>query len=171
MATGTVDGQPDIGSVDAPELTEFKQALQDVLINLAQQIVRDGEGATKFITVTVEGAESDVAARLIGLAIANSPLVKTAISGEDANWGRIVMAVGKSGEMVDRDTLSIKIGGHTIARNGVAVDGYDEGPIAAHMQNDEIDIAVDIGLGNGHSTVWTCDLSHDYISINADYRS
>jgi glutamate N-acetyltransferase/amino-acid N-acetyltransferase len=171
MATGTVEGQPKISSFDTPDLLAFKIALQEVLISLAQQIVRDGEGATKFITVTVEGAENDLAARRIGLAIANSPLVKTAISGEDANWGRIVMAVGKSGEIVDRDTLSIEIGGHTVARNGVAVDGYDEAPIAAHMKNDEIGISVDIGLGYGHSTVWTCDLSHGYISINADYRS
>ena len=171
IATGAVDEQPKIGTIDAIELTSFKLALQKVLTDLAQQIVRDGEGATKFIRVNVEGAENDSAARRIGLSIANSPLVKTAIAGEDANWGRIVMAVGKSGEVVDRDILSIKIGGHTIARNGVAVEGYDETPISAHMKNAEIDIVVDIGLGDGRSTVWTCDLSHGYISINADYRS
>ena len=171
MATGAVDGQPEVTSIDAPELVKFTLALKEVLIDLAKQIVCDGEGATKFITVTVEGAENNLAARRIGLAVANSPLVKTAISGEDANWGRIVMAVGKSGEMVDRDTLSIKIGGHAVALNGVAVEGYDEAPIALHMKNDEINIFVDIGLSDGRSTVWTCDLSHDYISINADYRS
>ena len=171
MATGSIDGQPEINSVDAPELAEFKRALQDVLTDLAQQIVRDGEGATKFIAVEVEGAENDLAARRIGLSIANSPLVKTAIAGEDANWGRIVMAVGKSGEMADRDKLSIQIGGHAVAQNGVAVDDFDEAPIAAHMKNDEIDISVDIGIGEGSATVWTCDLTHGYISINADYRS
>ncbi len=171
IATGAIDEQPKIGSIDALELVTFKLALQEVMTSLAQQIVCDGEGATKFITVNVEGAESDFAAKRIGLAIANSPLVKTAISGEDANWGRIVMAVGKSGEMVNRDTLNIEIGGHIVAQNGEAVDGYDEAPIVAHMKNDEIDISVDIGLGDGQSTVWTCDLSHGYISINADYRS
>ncbi|MDE0992244.1 MAG: bifunctional glutamate N-acetyltransferase/amino-acid acetyltransferase ArgJ [Rhodospirillales bacterium] len=171
MATGSIDGQPEIISVDAPELAGFKRALQDVLTDLAQQIVRDGEGATKFIAVEVEGAENDLAARRIGLSIANSPLVKTAIAGEDANWGRIVMAVGKSGEMADRDKLSIQIGGHAVAQNGVAVDDFDEAPVAAHMKNDEIDISVDIGIGEGSATVWTCDLTHGYISINADYRS
>jgi glutamate N-acetyltransferase/amino-acid N-acetyltransferase len=171
MATGSIDGQPEISSVDAPELAGFKRALQDVLTDLAQQIVRDGEGATKFIAVAVEGAENDLAARRIGLSIANSPLVKTSIAGEDANWGRIVMAVGKSGEMADRDKLSIQIGGHAVAQDGVAVDDFDEAPIAAHMKNDEIDISVDIGIGEGSATVWTCDLTHGYISINADYRS
>jgi glutamate N-acetyltransferase/amino-acid N-acetyltransferase len=171
MATGIHDEQPEIVSIDSPELQMFRLALQEVLTDLAQQIVRDGEGATKFIEVTVKGAENDLAARRIGLAIANSPLVKTAVAGEDANWGRIVMAVGKSGEMVDRDTLSIEIGGHMVAHNGVAVDGYDETPIAAHMKNDEIDISVDIGLGDGQASVWTCDLTQGYIVINADYRT
>ena len=171
MATGSIDGQPEISSIDAPELAGFKRALQDVLTDLAQQIVRDGEGATKFIAVAVEGAENDLAARRIGLSIANSPLVKTSIAGEDANWGRIVMAVGKSGEMADRDKLSIHIGGHAVAQDGVAVDDFDEAPIAAYMKNDEIDISVDIGIGEGSATVWTCDLTHGYISINADYRS
>ncbi len=171
MATGAVQGQPAITDVNDPQLDAFKQALDAVLVDLAQQIVRDGEGATKFISVTVSGAEDDGAARRIGLAIANSPLVKTAIAGEDANWGRIVMAVGKSGEMADRDKLSIDIGGHTVAREGVAVDGYDETPVAAHMKTDEIDIQVDVGIASGTATVWTCDLTHGYISINADYRS
>lgn len=171
MATGAVDTHSIIETADDPALDAFKQALAIVLKDLAQQIVRDGEGASKFISVRVEGAEHDLAARRIGLSIANSPLVKTAIAGEDANWGRIVMAVGKAGEMADRDKLSIAIGGHVIAENGVAVDGFDEDPVAAHMKNDEIDIVVDVGIASGQATVWTCDLTHGYISINADYRS
>jgi len=171
MATGAVKNQPTIKTSDDPALDEFKAALALVLKDLAQQIVRDGEGASKFVSVRVEGAEHDKAARRIGLSIANSPLVKTAIAGEDANWGRIVMAVGKAGEMADRDKLSIAIGGHVIAENGVAVDGFDEDPVAAHMKNDEIDIVVDVGIATGQATVWTCDLTHGYISINADYRS
>ena len=117
------------------------------------------------------GADSDLAARKIGLAIANSPLVKTAIAGEDANWGRIVMAVGKSGEKADRDRLQIHIGGVKITDHGQVVDGYDEAPVAQHMKGQEISIEVEIGVGNGHAKVWTCDLTHGYIEINADYRS
>ena len=142
-----------------------------MLLDLAQQVVRDGEGAQKLVAITVSGATSAKAARRIGLAIGNSPLVKTAIAGEDANWGRIVMAVGKSGERVDRDRLSIAIGGVEIAREGQAVTGYDEAPVARHMKGREVEIAVDVGLGRGRSTVWTCDLTHGYIDINADYRS
>jgi glutamate N-acetyltransferase/amino-acid N-acetyltransferase len=134
-------------------------------------VVRDGEGASKFVTVTVRGAEHDAAAKRIGLSIANSPLVKTAIAGEDANWGRIVMAVGKAGEAADRDRLAISIGGVTIARAGERVPDYDEAPVAAHMAGQEILVEVDIGLGDGAATVWTCDLTHGYIDINADYRS
>ena len=141
------------------------------MIELAQLVAKDGEGAQKFITVEVTGAKSDAAARRIALSIANSPLVKTAIAGEDANWGRIVMAVGKSGEEVDRDRLAIAIGGVTIAKDGERVAAYDEAPVAAHMQGREIHLAADIGLGSGKATVWTCDLTHGYISINADYRS
>jgi glutamate N-acetyltransferase/amino-acid N-acetyltransferase len=133
--------------------------------------VRDGEGASKFVTIRVSGAVSDAAAKRIGLAIGNSPLVKTAIAGEDANWGRIVMAVGKAGERADRDRLSIAIGGTEIAREGEAVPDYDEAPVTAHMQGREIEIEVDVGVGEGRSTVWTCDLTHGYIDINADYRS
>ena len=140
-------------------------------LDLAQQIVRDGEGATKFVEIKVTGADSDAAAKRIGLSIANSPLVKTAIAGQDANWGRIVMAVGKSGERAERDTLQITIGGVKITDQGKVVPGYDEGPVAQHMKGQEIDIAVDIGLGSGQATVWTCDLTHGYIDINADYRS
>jgi glutamate N-acetyltransferase / amino-acid N-acetyltransferase len=171
LATGAAIGQPQVTRSDDPLLDAFRQALDAVLLDLAQQIVRDGEGASKFISITVTGAENDTAARRIGLSIANSPLVKTAIAGEDANWGRIVMAVGKSGEMADRDKLAIRMGGHAVAELGVAVAGYDETPIAAHMKGDEIDISVDVGIADGEATVWTCDLTHGYISINADYRS
>ena len=149
----------------------FVAALDSLMVELAQLIIRDGEGAQKLITIEVRGAENDDAARRIGLAIGNSPLVKTAVAGEDANWGRIVMAVGKSGEKVDRDTLRVLIGGVLIAENGERVDAYDEAPVAAHMKTRDIHLAVDIGLGAGKSTVWTCDLTHGYIDINADYRS
>ncbi len=167
-------GQADHGAVDDHRdrrLGEFRRALDSLMIDLAQQVVRDGEGAAKFIEITVTGAQSARAARKVGLAIANSPLVKTAIAGEDANWGRIVMAVGKAGEKADRDRLTIAMGGVEIARNGRAVDGYDEAPVARHMKGREIDIQVDLGVGRGRATVWTCDLTHGYISINADYRS
>jgi glutamate N-acetyltransferase/amino-acid N-acetyltransferase len=149
----------------------FVAALNDLMIELAQMIVKDGEGAQKFIAITVRGADSDAAARRIGLCIGNSPLVKTAIAGEDANWGRIVMAVGKSGEKADRDRLSIAIGGVMIAANGERVEGYDEAPVNAHMKTRDILIEVDLHLGSGAATVWTCDLTHGYIDINANYRS
>jgi glutamate N-acetyltransferase/amino-acid N-acetyltransferase len=158
-------------SANDPVLKDFKNALLEICHDLAQQVVRDGEGATKFITVHVTGATSSGAAKTIGLAIANSPLVKTAIAGEDANWGRIVMAVGKSGARAERDRLRIWIGGVEITAKGMVVKDYDEAPVATHMQGREIDIKVDIGLGRGSSTVWTCDLTHGYIEINADYRS
>ena len=146
-------------------MRRFRSALDEILLDLAHQIVRDGEGASKFVAVTVTGAASPRAAR--NVAFANSPLVKTAIAGEDANWGRIVMAVGKTGEEADRDRLRISIGGVPVADKGRAVPGYDEAPVAAHMKGEEIDVEVD--LGGGRATVWTCDLTHDYISIN--YRS
>jgi glutamate N-acetyltransferase/amino-acid N-acetyltransferase len=149
----------------------FVAALKEVCLSLAHQVVRDGEGAAKFIEITVEGAESDESARTIALAVANSPLVKTAIAGEDANWGRIVMAVGKAGEKADRDKLSISFGATQVAEAGVAKSGYDETPVAAHLQGDEIQIGIGLGIGKGAATVWTCDLTHGYISINADYRS
>ena len=152
-------------------LKAFKSALLGVMQDLAHQVVRDGEGATKFISITVSGAESKSAARLIARSIANSPLVKTAVAGADANWGRIVMAVGKSGERADRDRLVIAIGGIAITEGGRARPGYDEAPVAAHMKGREIDIRVDLGFGSGRATVWTCDLTHGYIDINADYRS
>ncbi|MCZ6863309.1 MAG: bifunctional glutamate N-acetyltransferase/amino-acid acetyltransferase ArgJ [Alphaproteobacteria bacterium] len=169
-ATGQAGNAPVSASGDR-RLAGFKRALDTVMIDLAHQIVRDGEGASKFISVTVSGAASKRAARRIAMAIANSPLVKTAIAGEDANWGRIVMAVGKAGEKADRDRIAITIGDHPVAQMGARVEGYDEGPIASHMKGQEIDIAVDVGVGRGKAQVWTCDLTHGYISINADYRS
>ncbi len=158
-------------SFDDPGADAFMAALEDVCRQLAHLVVRDGEGAQKFIAVHVSGAKSDDSARRVGLAIANSPLVKTAIAGGDANWGRVVMAVGKAGEPADRDTLSIAFGGVWAAKNGLPVDDYDEAPVARHLEGQEIDIDVDLGLGEGRATVWTCDLTHGYISINADYRS
>ncbi len=149
----------------------FRAALDAVLIDLATQVVRDGEGATKFVTITVTGAESGGAARVIALSVANSPLVKTAIAGEDANWGRIVMAVGKAGERIDRDRLAIRIGGIAVAEGGGRVPNYDEAPVAAHMKGAEVRIDIDAGVGTGEATVWTCDLTHGYIDINASYRS
>ncbi|WP_375394618.1 bifunctional glutamate N-acetyltransferase/amino-acid acetyltransferase ArgJ [uncultured Sphingomonas sp.] len=149
----------------------FRAALADLCHQLAMLVVRDGEGAQKLIEITVEGAESDRSAHRIAMSIANSPLVKTAIAGEDANWGRIVMAVGKAGEPAERDRLSIRFGNTQVARDGVAVEGYDEAPVAAHLRDREIEIGVDLGLGEGRATVWTCDLTHGYIAINADYRS
>jgi glutamate N-acetyltransferase/amino-acid N-acetyltransferase len=149
----------------------FAAAIEQVCRELAHLVVKDGEGAQKFIAVSVSGAVSDASARRVGLAIANSPLVKTAIAGEDANWGRVVMAVGKAGEPADRDRLSIGFGGTWAARDGQPLADYDEAPVAAHLKGREISIEVDLGLGQGRATVWTCDLTHGYISINADYRS
>ena len=170
FATGAAGNAPVTDWRDR-RLKAFVAALDEVLIDLAQQVVRDGEGASKFIAIDVSEAASARAAKRIALAIANSPLVKTAIAGEDANWGRIVMAVGKAGEKADRDRLSISIGGVEVARNGQRVPDYDEAPVAAHMKGQEIDIAVGVGVGRGRARVWTCDLTHGYISINADYRS
>jgi glutamate N-acetyltransferase/amino-acid N-acetyltransferase len=149
----------------------FRAALTDLCHQLAQLVVRDGEGASKLIEIAVTGADSDRSAHRIAMSIANSPLVKTAITGEDANWGRIVMAVGKAGEPAERDRLSIRFGATQVAEGGLAVAGYDEAPVAAHLKGQEIEIGVDLGLGEGTATVWTCDLTHGYISINADYRS
>ena len=160
-----------IKNYNQKELKEFKAGLDRVLLDLAHQIVCDGEGATKFIEINVSGADNNDAAKEIGFSIANSPLVKTAIAGEDANWGRIVMAVGKSGQKANRDTLAISIGGIQIACNGQAVEGYNEMPVAQHMKGSSIVIDVDVGVSNGLSKVWTCDLTHGYIDINADYRT
>jgi glutamate N-acetyltransferase / amino-acid N-acetyltransferase len=152
-------------------IADFAAKLDEVLLDLALQVVRDGEGAQKLIRIDVTGAVNARSAKRIGLAVANSPLVKTAIAGEDANWGRIVMAVGKAGEPADRDRLGIGVGGVWMARKGAVVPGYDETPVVAHMQGREVAIAIDIGLGNGEATVWTCDLTHGYIDINGSYRS
>ena len=172
FATGAAmkDETPIVRAGD-PRLRDFRAALDDLMLDLAHQVVRDGEGATKFIRIAVSGAQSHQAARRIGMAIANSPLVKTAVAGEDANWGRVVMAVGKSGEAADRDKLAIRMGGVDVAKNGMAVPGYDETPVAKHMKGSDIDIEVDVGVGKSSATVWTCDLTYDYIRINADYRS
>ena len=170
VATGHAN-IPQITDPDSSEAAAFFDGLLAVMTDLAQQIVRDGEGAQKFVTINITGAKDPSEAKKIGLAVANSPLVKTAIAGEDANWGRIVMAVGKSGAEADRDKLQIKIGGYLVAENGAAVDAFDERPIALHMQGQEIEISIDIGLGSGTATIWTCDLTHGYITINGDYRS
>ncbi|MES2494327.1 MAG: bifunctional glutamate N-acetyltransferase/amino-acid acetyltransferase ArgJ [Pseudomonadota bacterium] len=170
FATGAA-GNRQITSADCPGADAFAAALLDVCRQLAHLVVRDGEGAQKFIAITVTGAVSNDCARKVGLAIANSPLVKTAIAGEDANWGRVVMAVGKAGEPADRDRLSIGFGGTWAAREGQPLANYDEAPVAAHLKGREVTIEVDLGLGDGRATVWTCDLTHGYISINADYRS
>jgi len=169
-ATGKAGNRSPSGVAD-PALKEFRTALEQVMRDLAQQIVKDGEGASKFVTIDVAGAESARAARKIGLSIANSPLVKTAFAGGDANWGRVVMAVGKAGERADRDRLSVAMGGVTIAAAGEAVEGYDEAPVARHLAGREVHLAVDVGVGRGRARVWTCDLTRGYIDINADYRS
>lgn len=170
FATGKA-GNARLGSFNDIGADAFQAALTDLCRQLARLVVRDGEGATKFIEVRVEGAQSDTSAHRVAMSIANSPLVKTAIAGEDANWGRVVMAVGKAGEPAERDSLSIRFGNMVVARDGLVVEGYDEAPVAAHLKGSEIEIGVDLGMGEGRATVWTCDLTHGYISINADYRS
>jgi glutamate N-acetyltransferase/amino-acid N-acetyltransferase len=157
--------------VDATGNAAFAEALETVMLDLAQQVVRDGEGATKFVEIRVTGAASDADAKVHGLAIANSPLVKTAIAGEDPNWGRVVMAIGKSGAAADRDLLSISFGDILVAEKGWASPDYREEDAATYMKGQDLVIVVDLGLGEGQSTVWTCDLTHGYIEINADYRS
>ncbi|MFV0514535.1 MAG: bifunctional glutamate N-acetyltransferase/amino-acid acetyltransferase ArgJ [Jhaorihella sp.] len=157
--------------VDATDDAGFADALHGVMLDLAHQVVRDGEGATKFVEVRITGAASDADARTHGMSIANSPLVKTAIAGEDPNWGRIVMAIGKSGAAADRDLLSIRFGDILVAEHGWVSPGYREDAAAAYMKGQDLTIAADLGLGDGKATVWTCDLTHGYIQINADYRS
>jgi len=169
-ATGQSQAAP-ITDLRSKPARAFTQALVGVMRDLAQQVVRDGEGATKFVEVQVTGAASDADAHKVAMAIANSPLVKTAIAGEDANWGRVVMAVGKSGAQADRDRLSIRFGDMVLAENGWRAPGYDEAAASAYMKRAELVIGVDLGLGRGARTVWTCDLTHRYIDINADYRS
>ena len=170
FATGKAGNAP-LTSFEDAGADAFAAALHDVCRQLAHLVVRDGEGARKFIEIEVTGAVSDASAHTVGMSIANSPLVKTAIAGEDANWGRVVMAVGKAGEPADRDRLAIRFADKWVAQAGLAVDSYDEAPIAAHLKGQEISIGVDLGLGQGRATVWTCDLTHGYIDINADYRS
>jgi glutamate N-acetyltransferase/amino-acid N-acetyltransferase len=169
-ATGQ-SAAPDIGDARTAHGKAFQAALHDLMLDLAHQVVKDGEGATKFVEVEVTGAATDGDARKVALAIANSPLVKTAFAGEDPNWGRIVMAVGKSGAAADRDRLSIRFGDIVVAENGWVAPDYREEDGAAYMKQAELVVGVDLGLGAGKATVWTCDLTHAYISINADYRS
>lgn len=170
FATGT-SGAPRIGRVGDRRLKDFSRALDEVMLDLAHQLVRDGEGATKFVKITVDGAASPASARKLAKSIADSPLVKTALAGEDANWGRVVMAVGKTEETVDRDRLMIKFGPHVAAIDGAPSPTYDEAKMSAYMKNPEIDITVDVASGRASATVWTCDLTKRYVEINGDYRS
>ncbi len=169
-ATGQVRHPRIAGPGDAA-LGNFRKALDELMLDLALQVVRDGEGATKLVEIAVTGAASARAARRIGFSVANSPLVKTAIAGGDANWGRIVMAVGKAGEKADPDRLKIAIGGVPITERGAVRAEYDEAPVARHIAGSEVKIAIDVGVGSGRATVWTCDLTHGYIDINGAYRS
>ncbi|MGV2130787.1 bifunctional glutamate N-acetyltransferase/amino-acid acetyltransferase ArgJ [Agrobacterium vitis] len=173
FATGAAasDGQQRVETTDDARLEGFRAALNDLLKDLALQVVRDGEGARKMVEVTVKGAESDAAAKVIALSIANSPLVKTAVAGEDANWGRVVMAVGKAGELADRDRLAIWFGDVRVAVNGERDPDYSEAAATAVMQGEDIPVTVELGLGSGTATVWTCDLTKEYVAINGDYRS
>ena len=171
FATGEGPRHGATGRAGEARLRPFRAALEEVMADLAQQVVRDGEGAQKFVTITVSGAASPRAARRLGLAIANSPLVKTAIAGADANWGRIVMAVGKAGERIERDRLAIRIGGVLVGEGGRRHPDYREDQVSGHMKGRDIAIAVDVGVGRGRAVVWTCDLTHGYIDINADYRT
>jgi glutamate N-acetyltransferase/amino-acid N-acetyltransferase len=164
-------GATGASGVDVSDNADFEAALHKVMLDLSHQVIRDGEGATKFVEIQVTGAASDADAKRVGLSVANSPLVKTAIAGEDANWGRIVAAVGKSGAEADRDRLSIRFGDITVAENGWRAPNYSEADASAYMKNAELIIGVDLGIGTGASTVWTCDLTYEYIRINADYRS
>ncbi|WP_415715234.1 bifunctional glutamate N-acetyltransferase/amino-acid acetyltransferase ArgJ [Roseibium sp.] len=173
FATGAVsaDGVAPVTSLEDPRVDVLRAALSDVMVDLAHQIVRDGEGARKFVEVRVDGAETDQSAKKIALAIANSPLVKTAVAGEDANWGRVVMAVGKAGEPADRDRLAIWFGGIRVAVEGERDPDYSEAAASEVMKQEDIVIRVDLGLGSGQASVWTCDLTKEYVAINGDYRS
>jgi len=170
FATGAA-GTSELVDAGQPGADAFAAALADLCEQLAVLVVRDGEGATKLVEVRVDGAVDDASAHRVAMSIANSPLVKTALAGGDANWGRVVMAVGKAGEPAERDLLSIRFGHVLVAEQGAVVPGYDEAPVAAHLAGDEVLVSVDLGLGTGRARVWTCDLTHGYISINADYRS
>ena len=171
FATGKAKGCPKIARAADPRLKAFKKALLAVLANLSEQVARDGEGARKLVEIVVEGAVSKASARRIAMSIANSPLVKTAIAGEDANWGRVVMAVGKAGEPANRDKLSIWFAGIRVAHKGARDPGYDEAAVSAEMKKPEIFLKVALGLGKGRDRVLTCDLTKEYIAINGDYRS
>jgi glutamate N-acetyltransferase/amino-acid N-acetyltransferase len=171
FATGKGGKHTAITKASDKKLTEFRRALDAVLLDLALQVVKDGEGAQKLIRIDVTGAESDAAAKRIALTIANSPLVKTAVAGNDANWGRVVMAVGKAGEAADRDKLKISFGGHVVAEKGMRAAKYNEATTTKAVSGREVQIAVDLGLGKGAARVWTCDLTHGYIDINGSYRS
>ncbi len=171
FATGKGGRHPAIAKASDKKLTEFRRALDALLLDLALQVVKDGEGAQKLIKIDVTGAQNDTAAKRIALSIANSPLVKTAIAGNDANWGRIVMAVGKAGEAADRDKLKISFGGHVVAEKGMRAAKYNEANATKAVMGREVNIAVDIGIGKGTARVWTCDLTHGYIDINGSYRS
>jgi glutamate N-acetyltransferase/amino-acid N-acetyltransferase len=171
FATGTARGAPRISKAGDPRLKDFRRAFTAVLANLAEQVARDGEGARKLVEIEVEGAVSKASARRIAMSIANSPLVKTAIAGEDANWGRVVMAVGKAGEPADRDKLAIWFGGIRVAHKGMRDPGYDEAKVSAAMKEQTISLKVALGLGRGRDRVLTCDLTKEYVAINGDYRS
>ena len=164
-------GHVPITAPDDPRLCDFVRALDEVCLELAQLVVRDGEGAQRFVEIAVSGAVDEASARRAGLAVANSPLVKTALAGADANWGRVVMALGKSGEPLEPERLAVRFGDTLVCAEGGAVAGYDETAVAAHLAGREIILQVDLGVGDGRSRVWTCDLTHGYIDINADYRS
>jgi len=170
IATGQ-SGNKIIIDENSVEALKFTEELHTVMLNLAKQVVRDGEGATKFLEIEVNGAVSEKSAKIVALAIANSPLIKTAIAGEDPNWGRVVMGVGKSGEPADRDKISIWFGDILVAQHGWGASSYSENLGQNYMKNQELKITVDLGVGDGSAKVWTCDLTHQYISINADYRS
>ncbi|HYD44181.1 MAG TPA: bifunctional ornithine acetyltransferase/N-acetylglutamate synthase, partial [Phenylobacterium sp.] len=170
FATGA-SGAPRIGRVGDRRLKDFSRALDRVMLDLAHQLVRDGEGATKFIKVTVTGAETAASARKIARTICESPLVKTAFAGEDANWGRIVMAVGRADEPVNRDRMSVKFGDLWAAQDGLVSPTYSEAKMSAYMKRQELEVAIDVGVGRASATMWTCDLTKQYVAINGDYRS
>jgi len=172
FATGAAGGA--LKALRSPEdarLKGFAKALDSLCMDLAHQVAKDGEGAEKFIEIAITGAENDKAAHRIAMSVANSPLVKTAIAGEDANWGRVVMAIGKAGEKAIRDKLRIRIGGITVAKNGMRDPAYKEAEIMPHMKGRHIVIEADVGVAKGKARVWTCDLTHRYIDINGSYRS
>jgi glutamate N-acetyltransferase/amino-acid N-acetyltransferase len=170
FATGAAGG-PKISKASDPRLADFREKLEAVMLDLALQLVRDGEGASKFVKITVTGAKTSASARRIARSIAESPLVKTAFAGEDANWGRIVMAVGKADEPVDRTRLGVSFGALTAAKDGAVAPDYDEAAMSAYMKNKELEVAVDVGVGKAQAVMWTCDLTKQYVAINGDYRS